>query len=364
VKFVVKIKDMALLFEPLRIRETTLKNRIVVSPMCQYSSIDGFANDWHLVHLGARAVGGAGLVFTEAAAISPEGRISPDDLGIWNEKHIFFLKPITNFIKKNGAVPGIQLAHAGRKASHSSPWKGSKYLNKNEGGWQTLAPSPVAYKDGEPLPKEMNLDEIRQLIKDFADAARRAAEAGFEVIELHAAHGYLINEFMSAVTNNRDDEYGGSFENRIKLLLEIIKEIRNVVKKEILLFVRISATDWVPNGWNENDSVALAKILKEHGVDVIDCSSGGNSHEQKIPVAPLYQVLFAEKIKKETGIFTSAVGLITTAEQAEKILTEEKADLIIMARQLLREPYFPLHAARELNVDLQWPLQYDRAKKY
>jgi 2,4-dienoyl-CoA reductase-like NADH-dependent reductase (Old Yellow Enzyme family) len=355
---------MALLFEPLTIRETTLKNRIVVSPMCQYSSVDGFANDWHLVHLGTRAVGGAGLVFTEAAAVSPEGRISPDDLGIWNDEHIFFLKPITDFIKKTGAVPGIQLAHAGRKASHSSPWRGSKYLNKNEGGWETLAPSTIAYKEGEPLPKEMNLDNIQQLIKDFADAARRAAEAGFEVIELHAAHGYLINEFMSAVTNHRNDEYGGSFENRIKLLLEIIKEIRIVIKKEMPLFVRISATDWVPGGWDENDSVALAKILKEHRVDVIDCSSGGNSHEQKIPVAPLYQVPFSEKIKKETGILTSAVGLITTAEQAEKILTEEKADLIIMARQLLREPYFPLHAARELNVDWQWPLQYDRAKKY
>ena len=285
-------------------------------------------------------------------------------LGYGKMKHIFFLKPITNFIKKNGAVPGIQLAHAGRKASHSSPWKGSKYLNKNEGGWQTLAPSPMAYKEGEPLPKEMNLDEIRQLIKDFADAARRAGEAGFEVIEFHAAHGYLLNEFMSTVSNHRNDEYGGSFENRIKLLLEIIKEIRIVIKKEMALFVRISATEWVPGGWDENDSVALAKILKEHGVDVIDCSSGGNSHEQKIPVAPLYQVPFSEKIKKEVGILTGAVGLITTAQQAEKILAEEKADLIIMARQLLREPYFPLHAARELNVDLQWPLQYDRAKKY
>ncbi|HEV2831140.1 MAG TPA: NADH:flavin oxidoreductase/NADH oxidase [Hanamia sp.] len=355
---------MALLFEHLTIRETTLKNRIVVSPMCQYSSVDGFANDWHLVHLGTRAVGGAGLVFTEATAVSPEGRISPDDLGLWNDNHIFFLKPITDFIKRNGAVPGIQLAHAGRKASHSSPWKGSKYLDKNEGGWQTLAPSPFAYKEGEPLPKEMDLDEIQKLIKDFADAAKRAVEAGFEVIELHAAHGYLINEFMSSITNHRDDEYGGSFENRIKLLLEIIKEIRVVVKKEMPLFVRISATDWVPNGWDENDSVVLAKVLKEHGVDVIDCSSGGNSHEQKIPVAPLYQIPFSEKIKKETGILTSAVGLITTAEQAEKILTEEKADLIIVARQLLREPYFPLHAARELNVDLQWPVQYDRAKKY
>jgi 2,4-dienoyl-CoA reductase-like NADH-dependent reductase (Old Yellow Enzyme family) len=361
-KFAKKQFIMALLFEPIKIREITLKNRIVVSPMCQYSSVDGFANDWHLVHLGTRAVGGAALVFTEAAAVSPEGRISPDDLGIWKDEHIPFLKKITSFIKEQGAVPGIQLAHAGRKASHLSPWKGRVAVTEKDGGWQTLAPSAVAFKEDEPAPLEMSIDEIKKLVKDFGDATKRAIEAGFEVFEIHGAHGYLVNEFLSPVSNFRRDEYGGSFENRIRLLLEIINEMRSVMKEGSPLFVRISATDWVPEGWSEDDSVALAKILKENEVDVIDCSTGGNSHEQKIPVAPLYQVPFSEKIKKEAKIMTAAVGLITTAQQAEEILKDEKADLIIMARQLLREPYFPLHAAKELGVDLPWPLQYDRAK--
>jgi 2,4-dienoyl-CoA reductase-like NADH-dependent reductase (Old Yellow Enzyme family) len=353
---------MALLFEPIRIRDIILKNRIVVSPMCQYSSVDGFANDWHLVHLGTRAIGGAGLVFTEATAVSPEGRITPDDLGIWKDEHIDFLKRITEFIKKNGSVPGIQLAHAGRKASHISPWKGRNPLKEIEGGWQPLAPSAIAFKEGEPVPKEMATKEIHQLIKDFGNAAQRAIEGGFEVFEIHGAHGYLVNEFLSPLSNHREDEYGGSFENRTRLLLEIIKEIREVAKKNFPLFVRISVTDWVSGGWDENDSVALAKILKEHEVDVIDCSTGGNSHEQKIPVKPLYQVPFSEKIKKEAEILTAAVGIITTALEAEQILKEQKADLIIMARQLLREPYFPLHAAKQLKVDLPWPVQYERAK--
>lgn len=361
-KFAGKQIIMALLFEPIKIREITLKNRIVVSPMCQYSSIDGFANDWHLVHLGTRAVGGAALVFTEAAAVSPEGRISPDDLGIWKDEHIPFLKKITSFIKEQGAVPGIQLAHAGRKASHLSPWKGRVALTEKDGGWQTLAPSAVPFKQDEPAPLEMSVDEIKKLVKDFGDATKRAVDAGFEVFEIHGAHGYLVNEFLSPVSNFRKDEYGGSFENRIRLLLEIIKEMRSIMKEGSPLFVRISATDWVPGGWSEDDSVALSKILKENEVDVIDCSTGGNSHEQKIPVAPLYQVPFSQKIKKEVKIMTAAVGLITTAQQAEEILKDEKADLIIMARQLLREPYFPLHAAKVLGVDLPWPLQYERAK--
>lgn len=353
---------MALLFEPLQIRGINLKNRIVVSPMCQYSSVDGFANDWHLVHLGTRAVGGAALVFTEATAVSPEGRISPDDLGIWKDEHISFLKKITHFIKEQGAVPGIQLAHAGRKASQLSPWKGRRSLWENEGGWQTLAPSALAFKEPEPVPKEMTKEEIRKLIKDFGSATKRAIEAGFEVFEIHGAHGYLVNEFLSSTSNNRNDEYGGSFENRIRFLLEIVDEMRSIIKNEWPLFVRLSVTEWINNGWNENDSVDLAKILKEHGTDVIDCSSGGNAHEQKIPVAPLYQVPFSEKIKREAEILTGAVGIITTASEAEEILQEQKADLIIMARQLLREPYFPLHAAKQLGVDLTWPLQYDRAK--
>ena len=353
---------MALLFQPITIRNTTLKNRIVVSPMCQYSSVDGFANDWHLVHLGSRAVGGAGLVFTEATAVSPEGRISPDDLGIWKDEHIPFLKKITGFIKEQDCVPGIQLAHAGRKASHLSPWKGRRFLNENEGGWQTIAPSAIPFKEDEPSPKEMTKENIKLFIEEFVNGTKRAAEAGFEVFEIHGAHGYLINEFLSPISNGRSDEYGGSFENRIRLLLEIVSEMRNVIPEQPL-FVRISATDWVNGGWDENDSVKLAKILKEKQVDVIDCSTGGNSVDQKIEVHPLYQVPFSEKIKQETGILTAAVGMITTAKEAEEILQEQEADLIIMARQLLREPYFPLHAAKELNVDLPWPLQYERAKR-
>ncbi len=353
---------MALLFEPIKIRDIELKNRIIVSPMCQYSSVDGFANDWHLVHLGSRAVGGAALVFTEAAAVSPEGRITLDDLGIWKDEHVDFLKRITDFIKQNGAVPGIQLAHAGRKASHFKPWEGGKFLKKEEGAWQSLAPSEITYKEGEPLPKEMTKAEIEKLIKDFGSAAQRAVKAGFEVFEIHAAHGYLLNEFLSPLSNYRNDEYGGSFENRIRLLLEIVREMRKEIKNQSPLFVRISLTDWVDGGWDENDSVALTKILKNEGIDLIDCSSGGNSHEQKIPVGPLYQVSFSEKIKKETGILTGAVGLITTAEEAEQILAANKADVIIMARQLLREPYFPLNAAKQLGVDLKWPSQYERAK--
>lgn len=353
---------MALLFEPLQIRDITLKNRMVVSPMCQYSSVDGFANNWHLVHLGSRAVGGAGLIFTEATAVSANGRISPDDLGIWKNEHIIFLKKITDFLKENGAVAGIQLAHAGRKASNLSPWKGRKPLTKEQGAWQTIAPSNIPFKEDYPAPKEMSTDDIRNLKKDFSNAAQRAIQAGFQVFEIHAAHGYLINEFLSPISNQREDEYGGSFENRIRLLLEIVKEMRGIIGRGAPLFVRISATDWVEGGWDENDSVKLAKILKEQDVDVIDCSSGGNSSEQKIPVGPLYQVPFSNKIKKETGILTAAVGMITTAKEAEEILNNQQADLIIMARQFLREPYFPIHAAKELGVDLKWPLQYERAK--
>lgn len=361
-KFANQSLIMALLFEPITLRGITLKNRIVVSPMCQYSSIDGFANEWHLVHLGSRAVGGAGLVFTEATAVNPAGRISPDDLGIWKNEHIAFLKKITDFLKENGAIAGIQLAHAGRKASNSSPWKGRKPLKKNQGAWETVAPSDIPFKKDYPVPKKMSKEEIKNLIKDFEDATQRAVQAGFQVFEIHAAHGYLINQFLSPISNQRKDEYGGSFENRIRLLLEIVRQMRFIIGPQAPLFVRISSTDWVEEGWNENDSVRLAKILKDHEVDVIDCSSGGNSFEQKIPLGPLYQVPFSEKIKKEAGIVTAAVGMITTAQECENILKEQKADLIIMARQLLREPYFPLHAARELGVDLPWPLQYERAK--
>ncbi|MCW3092142.1 MAG: NADH:flavin oxidoreductase/NADH oxidase [Ferruginibacter sp.] len=354
---------MALLFEPIRIRNIELKNRIAVSPMCEYSSVDGFANDWHLVHLGSRAVGGAGLIITEAAAVSPEGRITPADLGIWKDEHIPFLQRINEFIVSEGAVPGIQLAHAGRKASHHVPWKGGKFLSPEEGAWQTLAPSAIPFIESEPAPKEMDAEDIRQTIADFAAAAERAMQAGFKVIEIHAAHGYLLNEFYSPLSNHRQDEYGGSFENRTRLLVEITQAVRKVIGEELPLFVRISATDWVEGGFNGDDAVQLAALLKTHSVDLIDCSSGGISPDQKIAVGPMYQVPYAEKIKRETGLLTGAVGLITTAEDAEQILADQKADLIILARQLLRDPYFPLHAAKALNQDVQWPVQYERAKR-
>jgi len=354
---------MSLLFEPITIRNIQLKNRIVVSPMCEYTSIDGFASDWHLVHLGSRAVGGAGLIISEAISVSPEGRISLGDLGIWQDEHIEFLKRITTFIASQGAVPGIQLAHAGRKASHHVPWKGNLSLSKEEGAWQTFAPSALPHTEGEPLPVAMSIHEIEKVRKDFVDATNRALQAGFKVFEIHGAHGYLINQFLSPISNKRTDEYGGSFENRIKLLVEIVGDVRSLIGELLPLFVRISATDWVPGGWAEDDSIALAKILKEHGVDLIDCSSGGNSPAQKIPVGPMYQVAFAEKLKTATGILTGAVGLITKASEGEYILENKQADLIIIARQFLRDPYFPLHAAAELGVDITWPVQYERAKK-
>jgi 2,4-dienoyl-CoA reductase-like NADH-dependent reductase (Old Yellow Enzyme family) len=354
---------MSQLFQPLKIRSITFKNRIVVSPMCQYSSIDGFANDWHLVHLGSRAVGGAGLVFTEAAAVSAAGRITPQDLGIYNDEHISFLKSITRFIKDQGSVPGIQLAHAGRKASHHRPWEGGQPLANDEQSWITEAPSAIPYKYGEPTPRELSQQEIKNIVAAFKEASSRAKKAGFEVIEIHGAHGYLINEFLSPLSNHRSDEYGGSFDNRIRFLIEIINAVKEVWDESLPLFVRISATDWVEGGWTIEDSVALSKILKEKGVDLVDCSSGGNSPDQKIPVGPLYQTPFAERIKKEAGIMTGAVGLITKAEEAENIIAKGQADLVFLARQYLREPYFALHAAKILDYDLQWPVQYDRAKK-
>ena len=354
---------MSALFQPLQIRSVSLKNRLVVSPMCQYSSVNGFANDWHLVHLGSRAVGGAAIVFTEATAVSAQGRITHHDLGIYQEEHIEFLQRITGFIKQQNSVAGIQLAHAGRKASHHRPWDGGTALQENETPWITEAPSAIAYKDGEPLPHELSKEEIKKIIADFKGAAIRAKEAGFEVIELHGAHGYLLHEFLSPISNQRNDEYGGSFENRIRFVIEITESVRSVWDESLPLFVRLSATDWVEGGWNIEESIELASILKPKAVDLIDCSSGGNSPAQKIPVGPLYQTPFAERIKKETGIMTGAVGLITTSHEANDIIAKEQADLVIMARQLLRDPYFPLHAAKELGVDVPWPVQYERAKK-
>ncbi|MDI3320214.1 NADPH dehydrogenase NamA [Pinibacter soli] len=353
---------MAKLFEPLTIKEVTFRNRIVVSPMCEYSSIDGFANDWHLVHLGSRAVGGAGLIITEATAVNPDGRISPDDLGIWKDEHIEKLEQIVEFIHEHRAVAGIQLAHAGRKASSLSPWKGGTQIRMRDGGWQTVAPSEIAFQEHYEKPKALTVEEIKQLVIDFKEAAKRAVKAGFKVIEIHAAHGYLVHEFLSPLSNLRKDEYGGRFENRIRFLLEIVEAIHSVWPKANPLFVRISGTDWVDGGWNIDESIKLAAMLKAEGVDLIDASSGGLSHEQKIPLSPGYQVPFAEKIKLETGILTAAVGLITSAEQAESILQNGQADMIVMARELLRDPYFPLHAAQTLGVDIPWPSQYERAK--
>jgi 2,4-dienoyl-CoA reductase-like NADH-dependent reductase (Old Yellow Enzyme family) len=353
------------LFSPIRIKNVELKNRLVVSPMCQYSSQDGFASDWHLVHLGSRAVGGAGLIFTEAAAVSPEGRISPYDLGIWQDDHISFLKRITDFIRQQGAVPGIQLAHAGRKASKTPPWQGNKHLTPEEGGWaEVFAPSPVPLAAEMPPPLELSLEQINQVTLDFKAAAHRALEAGFQVIELHAAHGYLFHEFMSPLTNKRTDAYGVSFDNRIRLLLEVVAAVQEVWPGDLPLFVRISATDWVAGepSWTLEDSVALARILKEKGVDLIDCSSGGNVPYQQIVLGPGYQTPFAQKIKQEAGILTGAVGLITNPVQAQHIIGTGQADLVVIAREFLRDPYFGLSAAQALRQEVAWPIQYERAK--
>ena len=353
---------MANLFSPLKIKNIELKNRIVVSPMCQYTSEDGFANDWHLVHLGSRAVGGACLIFTEATAVAPQGRISINDLGIWKDEHIPFLKRITGFIEQQGSIAGIQLAHAGRKSSQLPPWQSSKEVGIEQGGWQTLAPSAIAFTANNTVPKEMSVAEIKKTVQDFQDAAFRAKKAGFKVIEIHAAHGYLINEFLSPASNIRTDEYGGSFENRIRFLLEVIQSVRKVWTEEHPLFVRISATEWKEGAWTDSDSIKLAEILKTKTVDLIDCSTGGNIADVRIPLAPLYQVPFAESIKKATGMLTGAVGLITTSQQANSLIEENKADVVFLAREFLRDPYFPLRAATELGLETKWPLQYERAK--
>lgn len=330
--------------------------------MCMYSSEDGFSNDWHLVHLGSRAVGGAGLVLTEATAVSPEGRITPHDLGLWKEEHEEGLKRITRFIASQGAVPGIQLAHAGRKASHARPWDGGAFLKEDEGGWQTVAPSPIAFDPADDIPMELDQDGIDQVVVDFVHATKRAVRSGFKVVEIHAAHGYLLNEFLSPLTNHRTDRYGGSFENRVRLLVEIADGIREVLPEGYPLFVRISASDWVEGGWSADDSVALARLLQQHGVDLIDCSSGGTVPHVRIPLTQGYQVPFAERIKKETGMLTGAVGLITDPAQAEAIVEQGQADLVLLAREFLRDPYFPLHAAQALGSDVDWAEQYVRAK--
>lgn len=353
---------MSFLFSPLTLKRITLKNRIVVSPMCQYSSVDGFANDWHLVHLGSRAIGGAAAIITEATAVSPEGRISPDDLGIWKDEHTEKLQQITTFMSEHGSVPGIQLAHAGRKASMQSEWKGGTLVTVNEGGWQTVAPSSIPFSEKYSTPVALDNNGIQKVIADFKTAAKRALAAGFKIIEIHGAHGYLLHEFFSPLSNQRTDDYGGSFENRTRLLFEIIDAVQTVWPADLPLWVRISASDWADGGWNIDESVQLAALLKTKGVDLIDVSSGGLVPHQKITIGPGYQVPFAARIKKETGIVTGTVGLITNAVQAEEILAKEEADIIIMAREFLRDPYFPMHAAKQLGFDYTWPVQYRRAK--
>ncbi len=349
------------LFEPLALRSIPLRNRIAVSPMCEYSSVDGLASDWHLVHLGARAAGGAALVFTEATAISPEARISPEDLGIWSETHIEPLARIARFLHSQGSYAGIQLAHAGRKASTKRPWEGPGRIEVADGGWQPIAPSAIAFAPDYHTPREMSLDDIRRVTGEFAKAAGRALQAGFDVIEIHAAHGYLLHEFLSPLSNHRGDDYGGSFANRVRFLLETVASVRGVWPEHLPLFVRISATDWAEGGWTLDESVELAQLLKPEGVDLIDCSSGGLVAHQKIPLGPGYQTPFAERIRREAAIATGAVGMITSASQADHILRTGQADLVLLAREMLRDPYWPLHAAQTLGQPTTWPVQYLRA---
>ena len=349
------------LFSPLTLCGMTLRNRIAVSPMCQYSSVDGFASDWHLVHLGSRAVGGAGLVIVEAAAVEADGRITPDDLGIWQDAHVEQLSRIAAFVKRQGAAAGIQLAHAGRKASSQSPWKGGAAVPREDGGWQTVAPSAIPFRAGDPAPAALGVAEIERIQVSFAAAAQRALRAGFDVVEVHAAHGYLLHEFLSPLSNVRADLYGGAFANRIRFTLETVRAVRAVWPEHLPLFVRISASDWAEGGWSIDDSVALAKELAALGVDLIDCSSGGAVAHQKIDVKPGYQVPFAQRIREGAAVMTGAVGLITEPGQADRIICEAQADLVLLAREMLRDPYWPLHAARVLGHTPAPPVQYQRA---
>lgn len=352
---------MSKLFTPLSIGNVSLRNRIAMSPMCQYSAKDGFANDWHLVHYGSRAAGGAGLIILEASAVLPEGRITPGDIGIWSDDHTEGLAKIVSFIEGQGAVAGIQLAHAGRKASCAIPPAGGRQLNLNDGGWITVAPSEIPFQPGDRIPQQLGRDGIEKVKAAFRNAAVRASEAGFSIIEIHSAHGYLLQEFLSPLSNHRVDEYGGTFENRTRLLLEVVSAVRSVWPAENPLFVRISCTEWTDGGWTPEESVKLAGLLKTVGADLVDCSSGGNVYNAVVPAVPGYQVLFSESVRK-SGILTSAVGLITTTTQAESILREEKADLILLGRELLRNPYFPVQAARDLGEEISRPFQYLRAK--
>ena len=353
---------MSILFSPLGLRSVTFRNRIFVSPMCQYSSRDGFPTDWHFVHLGSRAVGGAGLVMVEATAVSPEGRISPDDSGLWSDAHAEAFAPIARFIREQGAVPGIQLAHAGRKGSCAAPWLGGGPLGKESPGWETVAPSAVPFAPGHEAPHALGAAELDGIEERFRTAARLAFAAGFEVVELHMAHGYLLHEFLTPLANRRRDDYGGVLENRLRFPLRAARAVRDEWPARLPMFVRISAADWAPGGWDIGQSVVLARRLKELGVDLIDCSSGFAVPEEEIPFGPGFQVPFAARVRAEAGIPSGAVGFITEPFQAEQIVATGQADAVFLARGMLRDPYWPLHAARALHVDVPWPKQYTRAK--
>ena len=350
------------LFAPLTLRAVSIRNRIGVSPMCQYSAVDGFVNDWHLVHLGSRAAGGAGLVLTEAAAVDPRGGISPADLGVWDDQHVPGLPRVASFIRAQGATAGIQLAHAGRKASTAPPWNGGGAVAADAGGWRPVAPVAEAFAPGSPVPEALDRDGILEVVAAFGRAAARARAAGFEVVEIHAAHGYLIHEFLSPLSNRRTDEYGGSYDNRTRLLKQICRAVRETWRADHPLFVRLSSSDWTEGGWSAEASVALAHHLSSVGVDLVDCSSGGIVPGVAIPSGPGYQVPFSQRIKDTTPMLTAAVGFITAPAQADQIVRNEQADIVLLAREMLRDPYWPLRAARALGHDVSWPNQYLRAK--
>ncbi len=350
------------LFQPITFRGVTARNRIAVSPMCMYSAVDGIANDWHLVHLASRAVGGAGIVMAEATAVQAEGRISPGDLGIWTDAHVDGLARLAGVIRANGAVAAIQLAHAGRKASAARPWEGGRQLALDAGGWATVAPSAIPFHDADRIPTELDQSGIEELIEAFVVATRRAIAAGFQIIEIHSAHGYLLHEFLSPLSNHRTDSYGGSFANRTKLLRDVVTSVRAAMPDDAALFVRISATDWADGGWSADDTVAVSRQLAALGVDLVDCSSGGLVRTQQIVDKPGYQVEFASRVRREAGVPTGAVGRITTPGQAEAILASGDADVILLAREMLRDPYWPIHAAKALGLTPPWPLQYVRAE--
>jgi len=353
---------VTMLFDPLRLRGVELRNRIGVSPMCQYSSEGGYASDWHLVHIGGFATGGAGLILMEATAVAPEGRITPYDLGLWEDGQVAGLRRITNFVHGQGAVAGIQLGHAGRKASTWRPWEGEGAVPEEKGGWAVCAPSAIPFSDTYARPHELDEAGIRRVVEAFRAAAGRAVEAGFRVVELHAAHGYLLHQFLSPLSNRRTDRYGGSFENRVRLPLEVVAAVREVWPEHLPLLVRISATDWVEGGWTPEESVEFSRLLRENGVDLVDCSSGGLIPGVQVPIGPGYQVPFAERIRREAGVATAAVGLITEPEQADRIVREGRADMVLLAREMLRQPRWPLLAAHRLGVDVAWPVQYERAR--